>query len=193
MTGPISGSCFTVLLEGKTKLCTSQIQLKDRKIFWLPIFEIEKDNHELKEEIIAEASLSIEYPITVHIGKVKATIGTKEEFLYRRLAIQSALQRAQTGANYTRGGKGRKRKTKAIERYKEAEKRYVQNRLHIYSRRLIDFCIKHQAGTLILVNQQAKQQIAKEEQFLLRNWSSYDLVTKIKYKAVKAGIEVIVE
>jgi IS605 OrfB family transposase len=32
-----------------------------------------------------------------------------------------------------------------------------------------------------------------EEEFLLRNWSYYELLTRIKYKAAKAGIEVIVE
>ena len=30
------------LLKEEIKLCTSQIQLKDRKIFWLAVFEFEK-------------------------------------------------------------------------------------------------------------------------------------------------------
>jgi len=58
---------------------------------------------------------------------------------------------------------------------------------------LIDFCIKHQAGTLILMNQQDKVGLAKEEEFILRNWSYYDLITKIKYKAEKAGIELVID
>jgi len=69
----------------------------------------------------------------------------------------------------------------------------VHNRLHVYSRKLIDFCVKHQAGTLILLDQQEKSEIAKEEAFVLRNWSYYDLMTKIKYKAEKAGIELIID
>lgn len=181
------------VISGEIKLRTSQIQLKNSKTFLLAVFEIEKDKHSLKPEVIAEASLSLEYPIVVKTGTTRYTIGTREEFLYRRLAIQSARKRAQVGATYSKSGKGRKRKTKAGQKYHELEKNYVSYRLHLYSRKLIDFCIKHQAGTLILLNQEDKMGIAKEEEFILRNWSYYELKTKIKYKAEKAGVEIILE
>lgn len=181
------------VLQGETKLCTSHIKLSDGKIFWLPVFEIEKEENVLKADVIAEASLSIEYPIVVKVNNAKLTIGTKEEFLYRRLAIQAAQNRVQVGAAYSRSGKGTKRKLKAVNRLGNTESRYVNQRLHVYSRRLIDFCIKHQAGTLILLNQENKITDTKEEVFVLRNWSYYELMTKLKYKAKKAGIEIIVD
>jgi hypothetical protein len=181
------------VVKGGTKLCTSHIKLKDGKIFLLAVFEIEKESHELRPEIIAEASLSLEYPIVVKIGKARLTIGTKEEFLYRRLAIQAALKRTKIGATYSRSGKGIKRKLKAVDRLRQSEGRYVNNRLHVYSRRLIDFCVKHRAGTLILLNQEEKTVIAKEEEFVLRNWSYCDLMTKIKYKAEKCGVELVID
>jgi transposase len=181
------------LAGGEIKLRTSHIKLKDGKIFMLATFEIEKENHILKPEMMAEASLSLEYPIVVKSGKAKLSIGTREEFLYRRLAIQAARKRVQEGVTYAKSGKGRKRKTKAVQRFHDLEKNYVSNRLHLYSRKLIDFCIKHQAGTLILLNQEDKMGIAKEEEFVLRNWSYYELMTKIKYKAEKAGIELITD
>ena len=143
--------------------------------------------------MIAEASLSLEYPLVVKIGENRLSIGTKEEFLYRRLAIQAAHKRAKIGATYSKSGKGVKRKLKAVDKLSKAESNYVSHRIHVYSRRLIDFCIKHQAGTLILLNQEDKIGIAKEEQFVLRNWSYYELMTKIKYKAEKAGIEIIID
>jgi len=68
----------------------------------------------------------------------------------------------------------------------------VSHRLYLYSRKLIDFCIQQQAGILILKNQEDKIGIAKEQEFVLRNWSYYELQTKIKYKAEKAGIELII-
>ena len=181
------------VMKGETKLCTSHIKLKDGKIFWLAVFEMEKEKHQLKPDKIAEASLSLEYPIVVKSGRSRLTIGTREEFLYRRLAIQAARQRAQVGATYCRSGKGSKRKLKAKNRFNQTESNYVHQRLHVYSRKLIDFCIKHQAGTLILINQEDKIDIAKEEAFVLRNWSYYELMTKIKYKANKAGIELIID
>lgn len=181
------------LADGNIKLCTSHIQLKDNKTFMLATFDFPKEKHRLRPEVVAEASLSIEYPVVVKIGKAKRTIGTKEEFLYRRLAIQAAEKRVRSGIKYTRSGKGRERKTKALGRFKDKERNYVNHRLHVYSRELIDFCKKHQAGTLVLMNQEKKIEIAKEEAFMLRNWSYYDLMTKIKYKAEKAGIELIVD
>ena len=187
-------SLLEQVVAGKLKLCTSKIQLKKQKIYWLAVFELEKEKHSLKPEVIAEASLSLEYPITVKSGKAKLTIGSREEFLYRRLAIQAAQKRAQNGATYCRPGKGYKRKTKAVGRLYEQERNYVSNRLHVYSRKLIDFCIKHEAGTLILLDQEDKMEIAKKEEgFVLRNWNYYELMTKIKYKAEKAGIELIVD
>jgi transposase len=178
---------------GTIKLCSCSLKIDKGKIFLLAAFEMERDQHSLDDTIIAEASLSIEHPIAVKVGKETTQIGNKEEFLHRRLAIQAARHRLQRGSTYNRAGKGRKRKLKSLDDYSEKEKRYVDNRLHLYSRRLIDFCIKNQAGTLLLVNQEQKEEVAKEEEFLLRNWSYYGLKEKIAYKANKAGINLIVE
>jgi len=60
----------------------------------------------------------------------------------------------------------------------------VRSRLYLYGRRLIDFCVKHQAVTLLLMNQ--------EDGFVLRNWCYNQLITYIHYKAKKAGIESVV-
>ncbi|MCM5662517.1 hypothetical protein [Galbibacter mesophilus] len=179
------------LATGNIKLCTSHIKLIKGKIFWLATFEIEKEEHALRPEIIAEASLSLDVPIVVKIGKEKLSIGSRDEFLYRRLAIQAARKRSCEGTAFSRSGKGRKRKLKAMEKFRESESNYVDHRLHVYSRKLIDFCTKHRAGTLILVNQEDKIGMTKEEKFVLRNWSYYGLMTKIAFKAEKAGIEMI--
>ncbi|KIC62849.1 hypothetical protein [Chryseobacterium taiwanense] len=180
------------LLKKEIKLCTSQVQLKAGKIFWLAVFEFEKEKNHLKPEIIAEASLSLEHPIVAKANNVRINIGSKEEFLYRRLAIQAGQKRVQDGIAYSRSGNGVKRKQKALYRTENMESRYVSDRLHVYSRQLIDFCIRQQAGTLILKDQEGKIGIAKDQEFVLRNWSYYELQTKIKYKAEKAGIELII-
>ncbi len=180
------------LLMEEIKLCNSQVQLKDGKIFWLAVFEFEKEDHCLKPEIIAEASLSLEHPIVVKANNVRMNIGSKEEFLYRRLAIQASNKRIRAGACFSRSGHGTKRKNKALQKTENLENRFVSHHLHLYSRKLIDFCVRQQAGTLILKDQEDKIGIAKEQQFVLRNWSYYELQTKIKYKAEKAGIELII-
>jgi len=179
------------MIDGKVKLCTSRMKLEKGKIFWMPVFEVPKEAHRLKPEIIAEVSLSLEHPISVRIGKNTLQIGNKEEFLHQRLAIQAAHARTKAAVSYCRGGNGKERKLKALDRFKGMESNYIASRLHEYSRRLIDFCVKHQAATLVLLDMQENTEIAKEEQFVLRNWSYYELMTKIKYKAEKVGIELI--
>jgi len=181
------------MMAGMIKLCSGSIQLKNNKIYLLAAFRIEKEKNCLDESIVAEATLSIDYPIIVAIGKSHYNIGSKEEFLYRRLAIQSARRRLGKAVTYNRGGKGSRKKLRALDRFGEVEKNYVTNRLHFYSRKLIDICIKHSAGTLILIQQQEKEAVAKEDVFLLRNWSYYQLREKISYKAKKAGIAIILE
>lgn len=180
-------------LVGQIKICTSSIKIVKGKIFLLLTLELPKKQHDLKEHIIAEASLSVEYPITVSIERDSYQIGNKEEFLYRRLAIQAARHRLQKAVAYNVGGHGRKKKMKFLDRFEQKEKRYVDSRLHLYSRRLIDMCVKNGAGSLLLMNQSDKQEIAKEDEFILRNWSYFGLIEKIRYKANMAGINVIVE
>lgn len=181
------------LRRGTLKLRASHLQLDQGKVFLLAAIQVEKEQHVLDPSIIAEASLSIEHPVIVKIGKYEHTIGSKEEFLHRRLAIQAAIYRVKKGAGFNRGGHGRKRKMKSLEDYQHLEKRYVEYKLHVYSRMLINHCVKHQAATLLLVNQLAKEEIAKENHFLLQNWSYYSLKEKINYKAAKAGIQVVEE
>lgn len=178
---------------GVLKLRASHLQLVDGKVFLLAAIQIEKEQHVLDPAVIAEATLAIEHPITVKIGKYEHVIGNKEEFLHRRLAIRAAIYRVKKGTVFNRGGHGKKRKMKSLDDYKQQEKRYVEQKLHVYSRMLINFCIKHQAATLLLVNQRAKEELAKEDPFLLQNWSYCSLKEKIGYKAEKAGIQVIVE
>jgi hypothetical protein len=181
------------LLAGDIQLCSSALQLKGHKIYLLATFRVEKEKHFLDEKVIAEVALSIDYPLIVTVNKSHYNIGSKEEFLYRRLAIQSARQRLQKAVTYNRSGKGRKRKLQVLDRFAEMERNFVDNRMHVYSRRLIDVCIRHGAATMILTDQQSKEEAAKEDGFLLRNWSYCNLKEKIAYKAQKAGIHIIVE
>jgi transposase len=179
--------------QGLIQLRTSSLQLDKGKVFLLATFRLEQQTKPLDESVIAEASLSLEYPITVTIDKESFTIGTKEEFLHRRIAIQSARQRIQKGAAFNRPGKGRKRKLKAVADYGNYEQRYINYKLHLYSKKLIDLCIKYHAATLILLNQGDKEEVAREDPFILQNWSYFSLMEKIKYKANMAGITVVVE
>ena len=193
-------------ISGEYKMCSSSLQIDDtkKKMFLLLCVEIPKTEVELKEGKTLYAYLGILNPIvyTVDIqakreedsGYKVFSIGTKEEFNYRRRQIQEAVRRCQINNRYTAGGKGRERKCQAIDRFHNKENNYVDTKLHTYSRMLVDAAVKNRCDTIYLMNQfpreeKAKEDNAKGEPFVLRNWSYYGLKTKIEYKAKQYGIE----
>ncbi|MFD2886884.1 IS200/IS605 family element transposase accessory protein TnpB [Chitinophaga cymbidii] len=180
-------------LNGEYKLGISSIKIEKNKIYLLAVFKFPKENRELNPELIAEASLSLEVPIVLRFQSKRYEIGTKEDFLYRRVAIQHARSRIQRSLKYCRAKNGMKRQKQRLHAFAEKEQNYVNNKLHLYSKMLVDMCVKLNAGTLVLEQQEEKEEYAKVDQFLLRNWSYHGLKEKIRYKAEQAGIKVISE
>lgn len=203
-------------IRGEYKLCSSSIAFqkviskdtgkKKNKLFLYLCIDIPKKEVELNSKKSMYCYLGLAHPIeynyevqakNIYDSGVKwSYIGTAEEFLYRRVQIQAAMKRCQQNCRYTSGGKGRKRKLQALNRFEEKEKNYVQTKLHTYSRMLVDNAIKNHCGTIVLVNQEPREEEAKVdnqkgEPFVLRNWSYYGLKTMISYKAKMVGIEVI--
>ena len=198
------------LISGEYKMSTSSIKIKDNKMFLLLCVDIpNKDYSPIKGKKM-NAFLGVMNPIICYIAhkndvnqKVEKYlkgiklfyIGTKEEFNYRRRQIQEAVKRCQKENKYTTGGKGRKRKTQALERYHEKEKNYVETKLHTYSKMLVDYAVANRCSEIVLLDQISREDKAKEdnqkgEPFVLRNWSYYGLKDKINYKAKMFGIKV---
>lgn len=174
------------------KICTSALQISDnrRKLFLLLSIDVPRVKADLCEESYIEAHLSLETPIIACFGNEKKMIGNKEEYLHRRIQIQKALKRAQVNSLYTTGGKGRKRKTKAVENFSGKEREYINTKLHTYSKLLVDFALKNRCSKIFLINQSQKERAASGNPFLLRNWGYYGLKQKLIYKANLYGIKV---
>lgn len=196
------------IIGGDYKMATSALQCDKNKLFLLLCVDIPQKEVELKEGKKMFAFLDVDVPIRCSVevnakhifdsGEKMSNIGTKEEFLYRRIQIQEAVKRCQVNNRYSVGGKGRRRKCQAIERFHDKEKNYVDTKLHTYSRMLVDLAVKHKCSELILVNQTGREEKAKEynlkgDSFVLRNWSYYGLKEKIEYKAKRYGIKLTVE
>lgn len=201
------------IIAGEYKMVTSSIQIDDDKgkIYLLLCVDIPKKETVLKPDKKLFAFLGVFNPI-VCTTEVKNLydkdeyeetykvweIGTEEEFNHRRRQIQEAVKRCQEHNKYTNGGKGRKKKTKALDRFKNKEKSYVDTKLHTYSRMLVDLAIKHECGEIVLLKQKEREEKAKkdnenEKPFVLRNWSYYGLKEKIQYKSDMHGIKLTVE
>jgi hypothetical protein len=181
-----NGDLLARLTEGQTRLHNSALEIKNHKLFLLAALPMEVQPAQLDPDVSVIAYLSPIIPIIAEIGDQRIEIGTKEEFLHRRLAIQEGMRRAQTTLRSNRGGKGRKKKLQALDRFHDLEKNYVNTRLHQYSARLIAICLRYNAATLILKEDQA----AKKNEFLLRNWSYSGLKEKIAYKAARYNITI---
>lgn len=197
-------------LEGEYKLCSSALMIDDdkKKMFLLLCMDIPKKQVVVDEKKVLSAYLDVDVPIRFSVG-IKAkkdydsgekffTIGSKEEYLYPRQQIQAAVWRCQKANRYAKGGKGRVRKCQAIERWHEKEKNYIETKLHLYSKLLVDEAVKRKCGIILLVNQKEREDKAKEDNmkgdpFVLRNWSYYGLKDKIIYKAKRYGIVVKVD
>ena len=191
--------CLETFLVNKSILKTSSLQIKKGKLYLLAAFVHQLQPFGPDASIIAEAELSFEVPIVLTINRKPIEIGSKEDFYYKRMAIQAAIRRKQRAATYNRSQHGRQRRMKSIDHYKEKETNFVGRMLHLYSARLIEACKKHNVGTLILrrVAEPAEQEDDQVDEsrgkLIIRNWSYFSLTDKIKYKALKAGIELIIE
>ena len=195
------------VISKEYKMATSSIQIQDGKTFLLLCVDIpKKDNTPVKGKKLY-AFLGVLNPICCFVSdspdndlsKMKIyEIGTREEFNYRRRQIQESLRRLQAESKYSKGGKGRKRKTQALERFHEKERNYVDTRLHTYSRLLVDYAVANRCAEIVLLAQVHREEEAKEgnknaEPFVLRNWSYFGLKTKIEYKAKLNNISLTVK
>ena len=198
---------FDRAIKNEYKFCDSSIQLKKEggkwRMYLLAVFRIPQQVVELDSDKEAICLLDPEYPIKIQQKKDKFFyIGNKDEYWHRRIAIRGAMQRLQKSLKYTNGGDGRKLKMQALDRYKKAEENYVNNKMHQYSRHLINYCLKNKIGKIVLKDYEEKMEQSKEvipntglskNEPLLRSWSFSNLAGKIVYKAASYGIEVILK
>lgn len=204
---------FERCLSGEYSFAGSSLLLDDKKIYLLLSVQFESKAVELDPEKTAIAKLDFNVPIILTIGKKKYEIGTKEGYVYRRLAIQGARHRLQKSLFYAKGGKGRKKKLHKLEDFENKERDFVQTILHSYSKKMIDLCLKNKVGKLILdpqneetkklearikeikqdenLTKMEKRDLIEKSKFVISNWSYYGLTEKIKYKAKIVGIEVV--
>ena len=99
---------------------------------------------------------------------------------------------------YAKGGKGRHKKLKAVNRWHNIEANYIDTKLHTYSKMLVDTAVKCKCGEITLMSQTHREEYAKRmniqgDNYILRNWSYYGLKEKIAYKCKRYGIKLTVE
>lgn len=188
------------IMNGKYKACDSSIQRnKKGKYFLNLVVKIPKDSRTLNPDRVVGVDLGINIPLYAALNDNEQTrlrIGSREQFLNIRCQMNNRRQALQKDLRHsTKGGHGRTQKLQALERLKAKERNWVRLQNHIFSKSVIEFAQKHNAGVIQLerltnIGKDKNNEVTTSGKFLTRYWSYHELQTFIEYKADAVGIEV---
>ena len=118
-------------------------------------------------------------------------IGNKycSRLIQDRIKIQNMSRELSIDLRSSSGGRGRSKKLKAKNQYKNHEKNVRNHYNHHISVEIVNCAIANRVETIAV--QKLSINEARKAPVVLRNWSNEDLINKIKYKAARFGINVI--
>lgn len=179
------------IFEEVYKVQGSSIQFDKtgKKIILNLSLAIPKKRMELDENTVVGVDLGVAIPAVCALSNdeyAREFIGSKDDFLRVRTKIQAQKRRLQRSLKNSSGGHGRSKKLKPLDRFAEYEKNFVQTYSHMVSKRVVDFAVKHNAKYINIEDLDGYD----SSEFILRNWSYYQLQQYITYKAGIYGIEV---
>jgi IS605 OrfB family transposase len=186
--------------EGDYKLCNSSVQMVKRegkpKTFLLLVVKIPQEQVALNKKIVLGVDLGINYPVyaATNCTEERMYFGDREHFLNTRMQFQRRFKSLQR-LKGTAGGKGRKKKLEPLERLRDAERNWVHTQNHLFSLKVVEFAIQTRAATIHIEDlsgfgKDNDGNADERKEFVLRNWSYYELQNMIAYKAAKYGIKV---
>ena len=177
--------------SGEYEYCGSSIQFDKagKKIILNLTIKIPQKNCDLNESTVVGVDLGVKIPAVCALNTnpyAREFIGSVDDYLRVRTQIQNQRRRLCIQLRNTKGGHGRKKKLKALDRYTSRERNFVKNYNHMVSSRIIKFALKHNAK---YINLECLKGYDTDKK-VLRNWSYYELQQMITYKANKYGIVV---
>lgn len=179
------------IFEETYKVQGSSIQFDDtgKKILLNLSIAIPKKEASLSEDTVVGVDLGVAIPAVCALSNdenAREFIGSAEDFLRVRTKIQAQRKRLQKALAYSKGGHGRGKKLAALSKFEAYERHFAQTYNHMVSRRVVDFALKHRAKYINIENLEGY----RASDFILRNWSYFELQQFISYKAGLYGIEV---
>lgn len=115
----------------------------------------------------------------------KEIIHFRQKIEQRRLSILRASKLEEY--NIGKAGHGRKTRTKSIDKLTGKVEDFRNTYNHKISRYIVDFAVKNNCGVIQMENLSGFSQHVDET--FLKQWSYFDLQSKVKYKAEEVGIE----
>ena len=179
------------VINGEYKLSQSSLEFdrNNNLILNLTIDIPFKQEDNLIKDRVLGVDLGVKYPAYVclnddtykreHIGEALELIKQREQYQARRRRVQQQLKNV-------KGGKGRHKKLKNLDRLSDCERNFAKTYNHMISKRIVEFAKKHKCEYIHL------EKLTKDgfDNTILRNWSYYELQQMIEYKADRLGIKV---
>lgn len=188
------------VLSGEYDVGNSTIQeTKNRKRFLLLVVKIPKQTVVFNPNRIVGVDLGINVPLYAALNDNEyggMGIGSRDQFLKVRMRMVAQKRELQRNLRHTtNGGHGRTQKLQALDRLEGKERNWVHLQNHIFSKSIIEYAVKNNAGIIQMerltgFGRDDKEEVQDEYKFILRYWSFFELQTMIEYKAKAAGIEV---
>ncbi|MCG3795981.1 RNA-guided endonuclease TnpB family protein [Bacillus toyonensis] len=178
------------ILTGEYTLCDSSMNFnqQNKLILNLALNIPEKSENRKVPGRIAGIDLGLKIPAYFAVNDVpyiRKALGKIEDFLKVRTNIQSQKRSLQRALQSSKGGKGRKKKLKALDQFKEKEKNYITTYNHFISKKIISLAVQYGVEQINLELLTLKE---TQKKSLLRNWSYYQLQQFIEYKANREEI-----
>ena len=188
-------SVFAKAFDGEYKFCDSTIGFDKRtgkKIILNLSVSMPRKERKLDESVCVGVDLGMAIPAVCALNNdmyKRESIGSYDDFIRERTKIQAERRRVTSHLKMTSGGHGRKKKLAHLDKITLHEREFAKTYNHNISKRVITFALQNNAG---YINMEKLTGIARSEtkEFVLRNWSYYELQTMIEYKAEREGIKV---
>lgn len=180
------------VINGEYKVSDSQIQIKKGKIFLLLCVDIPSEKNNLDDNISVGVDLGLNVPAYCSLseGNARLGIGSRDDLLRVRVQMQKRRRQLQRNLKLNKGGKGRTKKLKALERLKEKERNFVSTYNHTISHQIVKFAKDNRAG---VIKMEFLEGFGQDElsSFVLRNWSYFELQKMLEYKSEREGIKIV--
>lgn len=188
------------VLSGQYDVGGSSIQeAKNGKRFLLLVVKIPKESRALNPDRVVGVDLGVNIPLYAALNDNTyggLSIGSRDQFLKVRMRMAAQKRELQRNLRVaTNGGHGRKQKLQALDRLEGKERRWVHLQNHIFSKSIIEYALRNEAGAIQMerltgFGHDRNDEVDEGFKFILRYWSFFELQTMIEYKAKAAGIEV---
>lgn len=167
------------ILDGINDYGAPSVKVDGKDLYLLLPVKEPKEDKQLNMELTVGVDVGIVFPVyaAVSDGQRRARVGSKETFFDQRTQMSARRRRLQRELRAAYGGKGRKRKLKALDRLKEKERNFARTQNHDYARKVVDLALETGAGNINL--EMLKGLVEdKRDSFILRYWSVRDLQTR---------------